>query len=216
MKQEYSKYLKKLLLASLGSLLTINSFTTKGIEPKDLVLENTDDNITSEDIDIKELSRKLILTPSEDGWESFSHRSHRSHRSHSSHRSHRSHYSSSSGSSTGSTSTYKPRTTTTTTNNKTSTTARKSSSIYKTSIVTELKLGDRMIKPQMYGSDVTQLINILLKKKYLIQEDNLIVVEGLQTYEGAVITAVREFQRLNNLPVDGMVGSQTVLKLLKE
>jgi len=68
----------------------------------------------------------------------------------------------------------------------------------------------------MYGSDVTQLINILLKKKYLIREDNRTVVEGLQTYEGAVITAVKEFQRLNNLPIDGIVGSQTVLKLLKE
>ena len=73
-----------------------------------------------------------------------------------------------------------------------------------------------MIKPKMFGSDVTQLINILLKKKYLIREDNLTVVEGLQTYEGAVITAIKEFQRLNNLPVDGMIGSKTVLKLLKE
>jgi murein L,D-transpeptidase YcbB/YkuD len=213
MKQDYSKFLKKLLLGSLGSLLSINSFTTKGIEPKDLVFENTDDNISSEDFNIKELSKKLVLTTSEDGWESFSHRSHRSHRSHSSHRSHRSHYSSSSGSSSSSTSTYK-RTYNTTTK-KTTTSPKKSSSIYKIPKVTNLHLGDRIIKPKMYGSDVTQLINILLKNKYLIREDKQTIVYGLKTYEGAVINALKEFQRLNNLPVDGIVGAQTVLKLLK-
>jgi len=220
MKKDYSKFLKNLLLGTIGSFMSLNTLPSKAAEPTRLLLDDINDGQISETDKIQELSKKLVLVPSEDGWDSFSHRSHRSHSSHRSHRSHRSHsshYSSSSGttSTTGSSTTTRYNSSSSTSTSSYSA-PKKTSTIYKSNSITKLKLGDRVIKPNMYGSDVTQLINILLKKKYLVREDGVTVVNGLQTYEGEIINAVKEFQRLNNLPVDGIVGSQTAYKLLKK
>ena len=215
MKKDYSKFFKNVLLGTIGSFLSLNTIPLKAAESRELLLDDIDDGQISEANKVQELSKKLVLVPSEDGWDSFSHRSHRSHSSHRSHRSHRSHsshYSSSSGSST----TKRNNTSSSTSTSNYSTPKRKkTNTIYKSNSITRLKLGDRVIKPNMYGSDVTQLINILLKKKYLVMKDGVTVVNGLQTYEGEIIKAVKDFQRLNNLPVDGIVGSQTAYKLLK-
>lgn len=164
----------------------------------------------------KDLSPKLILklnTSSE--WTAVSHRSHRSHSSH------RSHYSSSTGGSTRSSGTSSSSSSGISRGSSGSTsgssinnlsTSRSLSQLKATS----LKLGDRNLKRGMSGTDVTELINILLKKKYLQLEDGDNQVYGTYTYDETIEATIKRYQKNNNLTADGNCGPTTAYHLLNK
>ena len=64
----------------------------------------------------------------------------------------------------------------------------------------------------MKGKDVTELINILLDKKYL--SGTYVVGESL--YDEIIEKVVIQFQKDMELEADGIVGSVTVLHLKKK
>lgn len=178
--------LRKVFLSSIGGLF-VNS--TSGQEIRDLAL--TDFN----DIDQISLSKNFDLKPklvlklvSGSEWKFTNHRSHRSHSSHSSHRSH---YSSSSNPSPAN-------------NNDNSNTK---------TLPTNYALGSRILKLGMKGLDVTELINILIKKKYVILEDNSTELTGEYLFDETVEKAVKAFQKDNSLTETGIVDSTTVFYL---
>jgi murein L,D-transpeptidase YcbB/YkuD len=76
-------------------------------------------------------------------------------------------------------------------------------------------LGDRIIKPDFEGHDVTELILILYKKGY-IQIEGDTTSMGESKYEGDLIQAVKEFQKDYGLHQDGIVGNNTIKELLEE
>jgi hypothetical protein len=132
------------------------------------------------------------------GNDSWSVNSHRSHRSHSSHRSHYSSSSSGGSSSSGSRST-----------------GSSSSSLgIRSATPSTTTLGSRTLKLGDVGSDVTQLVNLLLKKKYLIKDDGTMTVNGILAFDKVIEDAVKQFQMDNNQKADGIVGPST-LYLLK-
>lgn len=63
------------------------------------------------------------------------------------------------------------------------------------------------------GMDVTELVNILLQKGYLMSSDGQSYTQELQ-YSAPVQQAVQRFQKDSGLDPDGAVGPQTV-SLLK-
>ena len=65
----------------------------------------------------------------------------------------------------------------------------------------------------MKGSDVTELINILLKKEYLVIESGATELTGEYVFDEVVEGAVKAFQRDNNLQDDGIVTTTTVFYL---
>ena len=142
------------------------------------------------------------------------------HRSHRSHSSHRSHYSSTSGSSSRSSSSSSKNSGSSTTNTAKSSTT---SNLYISSLskstsgisAATLALGDRNLKLGMSGSDVTQLINILLIKGYLKLENGETTVIGAYTYDETIQAVVKKFQKDNGLESDGNCGATTTYYLLK-
>lgn len=123
--------------------------------------------------------------------------SHRSHRSHSSHRSSRSgHYSSSgrsSGYSSGSSSLYSvPQSRT------------KSPGSY--------SLGDRTLKLGVYGNDVSELTNLLIKNYYL-KADNVQKRDGYSVYNSNIRNAIILFQNDAGLEQTGTTDNTTISKL---
>ncbi|MDR7128017.1 hypothetical protein J2X69_000345 [Algoriphagus sp. 4150] len=142
---------------------------------------------------------KLLLKfKGNDSWSINSHRSHRSHSSHRSHYSSSSSGSSSSGSSTSSSS------------------SSSSSLGIRSATPTNSVLGSRSLKLGDVGADVTQLINLLLKKKYLVMEDGSISVSGILTFDKIIEDAVKQFQTDNNQKPDGIVGPSTLYLLKSE
>ena len=184
-RNSYESILKRIFLGSIVGLLSNSSESAINID----LLEFSGRDIDLKDYKIqKDLSPKLVLKYNNNSEFSFaSHRSHRSHSSHRSHMSHRSHYSSS-----------------------TSTTAPPQSN---TSTVTVQKLGSRTLKRDMTGYDVTELINILLEKKYLVLESGENKVAGQYTYTVVVENAVKEFQKDVGLKADGICGTVTIYYL---
>lgn len=142
------------------------------------------------------LELKLRLKPSsnEEGYEAVAHRSHRSHSSH------RSHYSSrttrsysppapSSSSSSGS-STYTPSTTTTTTSN-------------------SVALGTRTLKLGMEGTDVKELILLLINKGYYVMPESH-TLKDKELFDLLVEDAVKKLQTDKGIEADGIVGASTL------
>ncbi|WP_345031017.1 peptidoglycan-binding domain-containing protein [Ravibacter arvi] len=74
------------------------------------------------------------------------------------------------------------------------------------------KLGDRVIRLGMKGLDVTEAINILIKKEYLISESQSFTVE--LEYTQVISDAIKRFQTDNGIEATGIINSQTV-SLLK-
>lgn len=68
----------------------------------------------------------------------------------------------------------------------------------------------------MSGTDVTELINILLKKKYLKLEDDGTSVVGSYTYDETIEATVKQFQVDNGVKADGICGPLTIYHLKKE
>jgi len=198
MKNKYSKYLKGLFISSITTLIATDS-NAESYNLSKIQEENF--NINNPTGIKKELSPKLLLAFNSDN--SYSSIGHRSHRSHSSHRSH---YSS-----------YNGGTTKTNPSQDLIQKAPKSSSTISTSNSISVKnLGDRIIKVGMRGADVTQLINILIKKGYLILQDGSKSVVGEYEYTSTISDAVKEFQKNNNQTSDGIVGVETVYLLKSE
>lgn len=74
-----------------------------------------------------------------------------------------------------------------------------------------INLGDRVLKKDMAGSDVTQLKNLLIDKKYLSGE----LVKGSSTFDQGTYNAVVAFQTAIGIDADGIVNAQTVYFLKK-
>lgn len=242
MKSKLSDILKKLFLSSLAGIAANSTVQAEVI--KELPSSEAKENeffLMKE----KDLSPKLLLKLNNNSeWSLVSHRSHRSHSSHRSHYSgstgsssygsRSSNYqgsssgNSSSGSSTGNSSgsttrglgfsssgttsggsrSFKESTSSGTTNSPSKNLTGLSA--------TALKLGDRNLKRGMSGSDVTELINIFLKKGYLILENGQTRIYGTYTYDETIEATVRKYQKDNNLTAHGNCDATTVYHLLNK
>ena len=77
------------------------------------------------------------------------------------------------------------------------------------------RLGDRVIMRGDSGADVKSLANILVKRLFLDEHDIIYTKDGGVLYDGAIIKAVRSFQKVSGLYEDGMVGTPTLKALRK-
>lgn len=224
MKNKLSDLLNKIFLSSIASIITNN--TASAIPVTDDICTKNAERVFSMSTK-KDLSPKLLLkqnTGSE--WTVVSHRSHRSHSSH------RSHYSSTSGSSSSRSTTSRSSGSSSSTTSKPlgiSTSGSSSGSSNPARVLTptkssntsgisptSLKFGDRNLKLGMSGSDVTELINILIKKGYLKLENGDSQVYGTYTYDETIEATVKKYQKDNGLVSDGTCGSATTYHLLKK
>lgn len=244
MKSKFSNILKKLFLSSVTSIAANNTLeASPTIEVFSLDTNENEFTIAREkDLSPK----LLLKLNNGNEWTAISHRSHRSHSSHRSHYSSTTSSSSPSRSTTktnnsrssGTSNPYSgsnssPSSTPTplkfnsngsSNNNSNSSNSQKnSSSNTRTSSsassvfqATSLKFGDRNLKLGMSGSDVTELINILLKKGYLQLENGETLVYGSYTYDETIEATVKRYQKNNNLTVDGNCGPTTVYHLLNK
>jgi peptidoglycan hydrolase-like protein with peptidoglycan-binding domain len=196
-KNKLADLLRKVFLGSLAGIVTGNSSTANNYT-HDFNLDKGENNLEYRFNKKMDLSPKLLLKIGSDNeWSITSHRSHRSHSSHQSHRSHYSSYTGGSDSKTKDNSGIKLNENTEST--KTTTTA--------------LKLGSRTLRNGMVGADVTELVNILLKKQYLKLDDGGTQVTGIYTYDDIIESAVRKYQKDNGLTADGICGSTTIYYL---
>ncbi|MDZ4196103.1 MAG: peptidoglycan-binding protein [Candidatus Izemoplasmatales bacterium] len=192
MKKKLSLIVRKVFLGSLASIASSNpNFAANSIaQENSFEYESKERFITKKNVD---LIPKLILKQStNDEWSFMAHRSHRSHQSH---QSHRSHYSSSQG---------------TTTEPKTN---QGIQPVEKPTSNVAIRLGTRILKKDMSGTDVTELINILLKKEYLKLENGGTSVTGIHTYDEIVEDAIKKFQKDNGLTNNGICDTTTVYYL---
>lgn len=65
----------------------------------------------------------------------------------------------------------------------------------------------------MTGYDVTELINILIKKQYLKLENDQLEMTGVHLFDEIVENAIKRFQEDNGLTVDGICGQTTIYYL---
>jgi hypothetical protein len=204
---------KKILLSSLGALL----YQSSDIKAEPRVYLN-DDQTTFDKVKffspINDLSLKFRLKLNSSGEMSFD--AHRSHRSHSSHRSHYSsqgghysHFSSSSGNTSGSGS----KSSTSGSSSSGSSSGSSNAKIPIQSAVKSYSLGARTLYRGMKGTDVTELVNILVRKKYLQFEDGTTTAYGAYDYDETIYNAVKQFQKDRGITADGIVGSTTVYYL---
>lgn len=203
MTNKLTNLLRKVFLGSLAGIAASNTSTAN---TNIAVFEPTEaDNKVESLLNRKpDLSPKLLLKKtSNDEWAFMSHRSHRSHSSH------RSHYSSYSGGGSGN-STPKSNSGIQPNYNNNSNSGSSTSS---GSSTTALQLGARTLKRGMSGTDVTELVNILLRKKYLKLDDGSTMVTGSYTFDATIEGAVKKFQSDNGLTSDGVCGSTTIYYL---
>lgn len=232
MNEKLSSIVKKVFISSMASLSITN------VHSKDVEYDITawEDNRLKIDLNAIKLKKsKLLLTQAHNNnWELIAHRSHRSHSSH------RSHYSSSSGSSRSSSSGYNNKGTSTSSRSLGVTSTPYKPTIYRDDVnnlsnsqnnkilnyndtvkskgllltPTILKLGDRTLKIGMSGSDVTELINVLLKKGYVKLENGDTGVSGIHTFDDTLEAVIKRFQINNGLTGDGICGPLTIYYLL--
>jgi hypothetical protein len=235
MNEKLSSLIKKIFLTSVASI-GANEGMSKDIESYNIPFEKSELRV-----DLKEIIHKkpkLLLTKSlGNSWELIAHRSHRSHSSH------RSHYSGSSSSSRSSTSSSRSSGSGTSSNssrslgvtsspstsytppdysnnslqsqlNSSQTNNNSSNSNTLSLTPTNLKLGDRTLKKGISGSDVTELINVLLKKGYVKLENGDMEVTGVHTFDETVEAVMKRFQSNNGLTNDGICGPLTIYYLL--
>lgn len=215
MTNKLSNLLKKVFLSSLAGIAA--NHQSFAIENNTTLAHDDDASVIEAELNRKpDLSAKLLLKKAtNDEWEFTSHRSHRSHSSH------RSHYSSYSGGG----SSYTPSRSSSGYSGSSSSSSGSSgsssgsgvssrSSIYSAPRPANvMRLGSRILRKGMKGTDVTELINILLKKGYLTLELGQTQVSGSYTFDVVVETAVKEFQSDNKLTNDGICGSMTIYYL---
>lgn len=196
MSKKLERLLAKIFAGSIGALIA-SPTVEASVHP---VLPNhlaPEDHFASQTKMKPRLVLRLVTSTSE--WKTTFHRSHRSH---SSHRSHYSHYSSSSGSSGSSNSSSSPA-------------SSEPTPVY--SAPAKQELGSRILKLGMKGTDVTQLINIMLSKGYLVLNDSTqTAVTGIFTFDSVLEDAVKRFQTDNSIKSDGIVNATTVYYLKKD
>ena len=73
-------------------------------------------------------------------------------------------------------------------------------------------LGDRVLKKEMRGADVTQLKNILIDKGFLEKP----FVKGETLFDAAIETALKRFQDSIGIDTTGKVDAQTFYFLKKQ
>tara|TARA_R110002167_G_scaffold134051_7_gene319391 strand:+ start:10903 stop:11493 length:591 start_codon:yes stop_codon:yes gene_type:complete len=193
MSTNLSKLLKKVFI---GSMAGISTTSAGHAEESEVIFNYSKDTHDIESNVNKKIdfTPKLILKINNNRLSFMSHRSHRSHSSH------RSHYSSSSGSS--------------------GTPSSKQNSGIKPNFLEKpkaispvLQLGSRTLKLGMKGTDVTELINILLQKKYLVLEDGGTNVTGIYEYDQTIEDTIKRFQEDNGITVDGICAATTIYYL---
>lgn len=210
MKNNLSSLLRKIFLSSLAGIVSSNIKAANETIIESSFNEGENAIVTSFK-GVVDLTPKLILKKNRSN-ELFT-MAHRSHRSHSSHRSH---YSSSSGGS------YQP--TTNSSSSRGSYQPSSTSGLYKSSnnsnvssnvvnISRVLKLGSRTLKKGMSGTDVTELVNILLTKKYLKLDSGGTQVTGIYLYDEIIEGAVKDFQADHGITPDGVCGSTCIYYL---
>jgi hypothetical protein len=204
MSNNLTTLLRKVFLGSLAGIVASNasSATTKLniLEPNES--QNKFESIINRKPD---LSPKLLLKKTSHNELTFM--SHRSHRSHSSHRSHFSSYSGGGGtnSSTPSNNSRNSGISPNYDNSSGTSGSSKSSA--------SLQLGSRTLRKGMSGTDVTELVNILLRKQYLKMDNGTVQVTGSYSFDETIEGAVKKFQSDNGLTVDGICGSTTIYYL---
>lgn len=199
MSKKLEALLRKIFYASLGGLVT-NSAVAYDAKTEDAAIDDGKFSIEEKSYSLKP---KLVLRLV--GGSEWKFANHRSHRSHSSHQSHRSHYSSRTNSSY-------PQSSGGTNNSQASPAPQ---SLYPSS-PTIYQLGSRILRKGMKGTDVTELINILLQKQYLRVGDDsetIPVLTGQYTFDEIVEDAVKRFQKDNSLVATGEVDPTTVFFL---
>lgn len=208
MKTNFQKIIKKIFLTSLGTLGV--SQATEAITIENNISEANGNGLQLKENKENDLSQKFVLKFGGDN--SYLIAGHRSHRSH---QSHRSHYSSSSG---GSSSSSRSKSS----SSGTSSSVRNNNSASGTSGYTlpaqnkVYKLGDRILKRGMRGHDVTELLNILVAKKYIIpKEGTEQIATGEFEFTELIEDSVKKFQEDCALTCDGIVGTTTVYHLKK-
>ncbi|MBC7000609.1 peptidoglycan-binding domain-containing protein [Cytophaga sp. FL35] len=206
MSKKLSNIIQKVFISSLGGIATAHGYDNVIDESSySDDLKNRINHIHNLAPSKEDRSKKLLLKLNK--LNQFEFLSHRSHRSHSSHRSHYS--STSSGSRTNRSSPSSPSS-----SSSGSASSLSSGTFVKTpSLIPNYKLGSRILRKGMKGTDVTELINILLKKKYVVLSDGGMVVSGIYTYDEIVEDAVKRFQIENNIDSTGICDVTTVYKL---
>jgi hypothetical protein len=208
MKKSFNDLLKGIFLTSMASLngtnVTANNIVTTN---KSLGFDRLSEGRTT-DLEVKTQKKFLLkFNKDKEGYIIAGHSSHASHASHSSHYS--SYYSGSSSTTSTNSDSYSssPSTASTTA------TTKKAEISY---TANSYKLGDRILKKGMKGYDVTELLNILIGKQYIIpKEGELSVATGLYEFSELIEIAVKKFQKANKLTNDGIVGPLTVYYLKK-
>ena len=200
MKKSFKDLIKGIVTSSIAAIAG-----THGADAAPVVTFNDIDTDSEKEVfgeDKKDLSYKLMLQINSDDSYALSghrsHSSHRSHRSHSSHRSGSSHYSHSSHYSS------------TTTTSSSSTTSSSTSTYVSPSSYT---VGSRVMKKDLYGADIKQLTDWLVKCEYLKASQVYKNTSGYVVYNDDVVNAVKAFQKDMGLSVDGSAGSTTIEKL---
>jgi murein L,D-transpeptidase YcbB/YkuD len=204
MKTKYTQFLKNVFLSSITALIPSKSNATS------YNLSKLESNIDVTNISSKkkaDITPKLRIKFMDDNiYLVMAHASHSSHVSHASHSAHSSHYSSSPSGGSGTSSDYN-YTPSKSNNNSGYTNTDNKKTVY------EWNLGDRLLKKGMKGTDVKELIDILIQKGYFKKNDSENSDYNEFTLE--VENSVKNFQKVNSIKADGIVGSTTVFYLKK-
>jgi murein L,D-transpeptidase YcbB/YkuD len=188
MTERLQSLIRRVFMSSMGALFAAAPGSVESAVPDASPSNETDHAWSMNDgtVVLKQSRPKLILTKlSETARQLYT--SHRSHRSHSSHRSH---YSSASPA---------PRAPARDTTPRPAVTAP----------TVAQTLGSRVLRKGMSGSDVAELMLILLNTKHLKEQD--INIEN--TFTEAVEQAVKAFQTAKSLTPTGEVNAATLLYL---
>lgn len=205
MKSNPKNIIKKLLLSSLASVLnlTVNANNDQAAMPAGLPLDfnGESDNELRSAATGTVYRNVLAIKKNGELREIAGHRSHSSHRSHyssrgghASHYSHSSHYSSS------------------TSTHYSSSSSASSSYVAPKKTYKDYSLGDRTITRGLYGSDVDNLVTLLVAKRYL---KNTAVTQksGYAMVDGEIESAVKHFQKDSGVSADGKVTSTLAASL---
>lgn len=206
MKNKAKKIIRNILIGAVASLYHTNAQAAENpAKPLWEGLNGEDKKDAVNALRNKIYRNVLKITKNGDTKLIAGHRSHMSHRSGGGggggHYSHASHYSSyGGGGSSGSSHSSNSHASST----KVSKPAPKT---YKT-----YSLGDRTLKPGLYGNDISTLTSLLVKKKYL-HSSWITMQNGYPVYNARVLNAVKRFQKDAGFTQDGIFTSSMVSKL---